>query len=86
MNRLRAGFTVLGLLLVLGVGTAAAQETTTTVEGGPAVVVEEPVSPPSEDAWTFRFLVPTVLATSGLALAATAIGYRARRRRYRLVP
>ena len=85
MKSLRVTFALLGLLLTLGVGPAAAQETTTTVEGGAAVVVQDPATPPAEDAWTFRFLVPTVLATSGLALVATAIGYRARRRRYRLV-
>jgi hypothetical protein len=85
MNRLRAGLGVAAIVLTLGVGPAAAQETTTTVEGGAAVVVQDPATPPAEDAWTFRFLVPTVLATSGLALVATALGYRARRRRYRLV-
>ena len=85
MTRLRSSFAVLGLLLTLGVGPAAAQETTTTVEGGPAVLVQDPAAPAGDEAWTFRFLVPTVLATSGLALVATAIGYRARRRRYRLV-
>lgn len=86
MKSLRATIALLGLLLTLGVGPAAAQEsTTTTAAGSPAVVVQEPATPPGDEAWTFRFLVPTVLATSGLALAATALGYRARRRRYRLV-
>lgn len=71
------------LALTLGAAPAFAQETTDGT--GPAVVIEDAPPPPADEAWTFRFLVPTVLAMSGLAIAATAVGYAARRRRYRLV-
>ncbi len=84
MTRLRTLLAIACVAMTLGIGTAGAQET----EGGdtPAVVVDEPAAPPAEDAWTFRFMVPTVLALSGLALAATAIGYGVRLRgRYRVV-
>ncbi len=83
MNRLRLGFAVFAIALTLGALPAFAQDT--SGGDGPAVVVEEAPPPPAEQAWTFRFLVPTVLAVTGLALAATAVGYAARRRRYRLV-
>lgn len=82
MPRVRAVLAVVTLALSLGAAPAFAQETTGTE---PAVVIEEPAPLPADEAWTFRFLVPTVLAMSGLALAATAVGYAARRRRYRLV-
>lgn len=41
----------------------------------PAVVVPEQTAEEGEAAWTFRFLIPTLLAGSGLALAAIVILY-----------
>jgi hypothetical protein len=41
----------------------------------PAVVVPEQAAEEGEAAWTFRFLIPTLLAGSGLALAAIAVLY-----------
>jgi ABC-type transporter lipoprotein component MlaA len=50
------------------------------------VVVDEGAPVPTEDAWTFRFLVPTVLGLSGLIVVATVVGYGRRvRGRYRVV-
>ena len=86
MTRLRSLLAVLGLLLVLGVAPAGAQETTTTVAGDtPAVVVGDGAPVPADEAWTFRFLVPTVLAISGLVLLVYLVGYRGRLGRYRVV-
>ncbi|HEX5630910.1 MAG TPA: hypothetical protein VFY15_04560 [Acidimicrobiia bacterium] len=83
MHRVRVGLALVLLALTLGVAPAVAQDT--TGGDGPAVVVQDAAPPPADEAWTFRFLVPTVLAVTGLALAATVLGYAARRRRYRLV-
>jgi hypothetical protein len=71
------------VLATLAGPSALAQETTPSEE--PAVVVQ-PEAEVSEEDWTFRFLVPTVLAISGLVIAITAIGYGVRvRSRYRVV-
>jgi len=38
-----------------------------------------------EDAWTFRYLVPTLMGASGIALFGVALGYALRvRGRYRV--
>lgn len=84
MTRLRTLLVLACLALALGVTPATAQETPSGE--APAVVVEEPAPIAAEPAWTFRFLVPTVLALSGLALAITVVGYGVRLRgRYRVV-
>lgn len=81
------------LALILAVGPAAfAQEaptgdsTETTVLGdAPAVVVDTTPEAVTPDAWTFRFLVPTVLAISVIALVGVVAGYGLRiRGRYRV--
>jgi hypothetical protein len=52
----------------------------------PAVVVSEESGQAEDQAWTFRFLVPTVLAIAVLALGATLLVYALRvRGRYRVV-
>ena len=84
MRRIRLLLGLLAILLVLAVAPSSAAQETPSGDG-PAVVVE-PETEVTEEDWTFRFLVPTVLAVSGLALAATAIGYGVRvRNRYRVV-
>jgi hypothetical protein len=84
MTRLRTLLSLVCLALALGVAPATAQEAPSG--DTPAVVVEESAPIAAEPAWTFRFLVPTVLALSGLALAAAVVGYRVRLRgRYRVV-
>ncbi|MBI5158431.1 MAG: hypothetical protein HZA58_10555 [Acidimicrobiia bacterium] len=85
MNRLRLFLALVAVALMLGVGPSSAQE---APSGGdtPAVVVDEGAPVPIEDAWTFRYLVPTVLALSGLIVVATVVGYGVRvRGRYRVV-
>ena len=84
MARVRILIALVCLAFALGVASAGAQE----VPSGdaPAVVVDDGAPVEAQDAWTFRFLVPTVLAISGLALAVTVIGYGVRiRSRYRVV-
>ena len=67
-------------------GVASAQEdhgegevTETTIgfpEGRePAVVLSEGGEVADDPAWTFRFLVPTLLALSGLVLVGLIVGY-----------
>ncbi len=83
MNRLRLFFALVCFALILGVAPSGAQEAPGDT---PAVVVDEGAPVPTEDAWTFRFLVPTVLALSGLIVVATVVGYGVRvRGRYRVV-
>lgn len=85
MNRVRLLLALVCLSLMLGVAPSQAQESP-SVGDAPAVVVDEGAPVPTEDAWTFRFLVPTVLALSGLIVVATVVGYGVRvRGRYRVV-
>ena len=85
MLRARTFLALSCLFFALSVAPAFAQEQPAPGDE-PAVVVDDGAAVPTEDAWTFRFLVPTVLAVSGLAIAATVIGYGVRiRSRYRVV-
>ena len=85
MSRPRTFVAAFLLLFAFGVAPALAQEQPAPGDE-PAVVVDDGAALPSEDAWTFRFLVPTVLALSGLAVVATMVGYGVRiRSRYRVV-
>lgn len=83
MTRLRLLLVLLALAFALGLAPAVAQETPSG--DGPAVVVDEGAPVEADPAWTFRFLVPTVLAISGLAVAVTVVGWGMRRSRYRVV-
>jgi hypothetical protein len=89
---------VAAAFLLVGVGPVLAQEEggdeapavqteTTFAEGeAPAVVLSDDAAQEDEPAWTFRYLVPTVLAISGLTLAAVILSYGLRvRGRYRVV-
>ena len=83
MNRFRALLAVLAAFLVLGVAPALAQSS-----GGdePAVVLETESEEPGEEAWTFRFLVPTLMIGTAVVVAGVVIGYGLRvRGRYRVV-
>ncbi len=52
----------------------------------PAVVLETEAEAAEEDAWTFRYLVPTLIVMAALVLAAVALHYGFRvRGRYRVV-
>lgn len=83
MTRLRTLLALICLAFALTVAPAFAQEPSGDT---PAVVVDEGAPIEAEPAWTFRFMVPTVLAISGLVLAMTVIGYGVRLRgRYRVV-
>ena len=77
---------VFGLMFfVLGVAPAIAQEEMTG-DNAPAVVIEEDSAAVEEAAWTFRFLIPTLLGITGLAVVGVGLGYVVRvRGRYRVV-
>jgi hypothetical protein len=94
MHRIRLLLAVVAILLIVGVPSAFAlgdapfvlAQTEDMDRTGPAVVVEEPAPAPEDEAWTFRFLIPTLVGATGLAIAAVAIGYGVRvRARYRVV-
>jgi hypothetical protein len=90
VTRTRILVPVVALVFTTGLGTAApalAQEEAPTADR-PAIVVEDagPSPAATDEAWTFRYLIPTVLALAGLAIAATAVLYGVRvRGRYRVV-
>jgi predicted cobalt transporter CbtA len=51
-------------------------EAETPAEGpAPAVVVEIGEEAPESEAWTFRYLVPTLMALTGLIVVLTLVGY-----------
>lgn len=85
MNRVRTLVGMFALALMLGLAPGAlAQESPPGDQ--PPVVVDGAAVVPTEEAWTFRFLIPTVLVASGLIVAATVVGYGVRvRGRYRVV-
>jgi hypothetical protein len=71
-------------VLSFGIGSALAGEGAPPGDG-PAITQAEPPALDEDEAWTFRFLVPTLLAMGVLAIAATAIAYGRRvKGRYRL--
>jgi len=91
MPRIR--FAIALFLLALAIGPAAFAQTETTVDSGvttvvgpaPAVVVDTTPVTAEENAWTFRFLVPTVMVVSGAALIGALAAYGVRvRGRYRV--
>jgi hypothetical protein len=85
MTRIRLLFALLLLSLALATMPAALALGEPAPEEGPAVVVDEEAEPPAEDAWTFRFLVPTLLVMTGIALVGVVVAYRVRvQGRYRV--
>lgn len=85
MTRVRILFAVGLLSLIVGVAPSHAQETSTPSNDGPVVVVDDGAAVPEDEAWTFRYLVPTVLAMSGAAILVTLVVYGVRiRGRYRV--
>ena len=54
-------------------------------DGGPAVVIEDEKAEVEEEAWTFRYLVPTVLAIGAVTIIIMLLMYGLRvRGRYRV--
>lgn len=71
-------------ILSLSVGSALAGEGAPPGDG-PAVTQAEPPALDEDEAWTFRYLVPTLLAMGVLAVVATVVAYGRRvKGRYRL--
>jgi len=86
MYRFRFFVAALVVFFVLGVAPAIAQEEMTG-DNAPAVVLEDEAPEIKEDAWTFRFLVPTLLGMTGVAILGIGLGYAVRiRGRYRVTP
>jgi hypothetical protein len=84
MIRLRFLVATFLVFFVLGVAPAIAQEELTG-DNAPAVVLEDEQPEVEEDAWTFRYLVPTLAGITGIAILGIALGYTVRiRGRYRV--
>jgi hypothetical protein len=77
MKRVRVLLGLVALSFALGAMPAFAGENV-PAEGDPVVVVGEDAEPPAEDAWTFRFLVPTLLALTGVVVAGVVLAYGVR--------
>lgn len=93
MRRLRLLLALTGIVLIVAIGPIAfAQEETTVtstettvVAPTPAVVVDSTPAVTEDEAWTFRFLVPTLAVLTGLALVGSFAAYGVRvRARYRV--
>ena len=84
MYRLRFLVAAFLVFFVLGVAPVIAQEEMTG-DNAPAIVLEDDQPAVEEDAWTFRYLVPTLLGATGIAILGIALGYTVRiRGRYRV--
>ena len=83
MSRIRLIFAVCLFALVVAAPVAAQESEPAGPE--PAVVLEGEPEALEEEAWTFRFLVPTLLLGTGLAVFGVVAGYGLRvRSRYRV--
>lgn len=52
----------------------------------PAIVIEDEEGAPEEEAWTFRFLVPTLWLLTAVLLIGTYIAYRRRlKKRFQVI-
>jgi len=86
MIRLRLVLAAALVFFVLGVIPAIAQEELTG-DNAPAVVITDEAEEADEDAWTFRYLVPSLLGASAIAIVGVGLGYAVRiRGRYRVTP
>jgi hypothetical protein len=84
MNRTRVFCAILIAVFALSTGTAFAQEDMSGSDG-PAVVLDDGPEALEEEAWTFRFLVPTLLLVTAIAVPLVIVGYGIRvRARYRV--
>ena len=84
MYRLRFVVAATLVFLILGVAPAIAQEEMTG-DNAPAIVLEDDQPAVAEEAWTFRYLVPTLAGITGIAILGIALGYTVRiRGRYRV--
>lgn len=84
MLRGRTIIAVATTLLILGAGPATTGDETPQRDA-PAVTVVEAADSDGDEAWTFRFLVPTLIAMSAIGVGLTALGYlRSVKRRYRV--
>jgi hypothetical protein len=85
MKRARLIFVIATLMLALGVGGVAHAGDETPARDAPAVVIADPAPVDDDPAWTFRYLVPTLLAMSALGLGLTVLAYARRvKGRYRV--
>ena len=77
MHRLRFLAAAFLVLFLLGVAPAIAQQDTAD-ENAPAVVIEDAPEAFEEEAWTFRYLVPTLIGVTGIVIIGVALGYALR--------
>lgn len=83
MHRLRLLLAISTLGVVTVAAPAFAQDEAPVDE--PAVVLDDGAEAPEEEAWTFRYLVPTLLLMTGVAVVLVSLAYGVRvRGRYRV--
>lgn len=74
---------LLATLLTFPVAALAQESEEPASEDVPAVVVEGGDEAEEDEAWTFRYMVPTFMALTGLVVVAVVVGYFVRvRSRY----
>lgn len=84
MHRLRIVFAFAVVLVALHAAPALARQEMTG-DNAPAVVLEDESAAPEEAAWTFRYLVPSLIGATGIAIFVVVLGYGVRvRGRYRV--
>lgn len=84
MHRIRLFIVMFAVFFALGVAPAMAQQEMTG-DDAPAIVLEDEKAPVEEPAWTFRYLVPTLLGVSAIAIGFVVVAYGVRvRGRYRV--
>lgn len=95
-ERLAAAFTLAAVLVLMAAPAAMATEEPAAPDTGsvteefsgppPAVVIDETAAAEDDPAWTFRYLVPTLLALTIAVIGIVLIVYALRiRGRYRVV-
>lgn len=86
--KLVARVLVVAMMLVVPAASAAAltpSPISAQAVDEPAVVVPPETEGTEEQAWTFRFLVPTLLVAAIILVALSVRGYRRLKTRYRVV-
>jgi hypothetical protein len=85
MSRLRLIIGIAAIVLVFGVGGVAHAQDEPPGRDAPAVTIGDPAPVDDDTAWTFRFLVPTLLAMTAVGIGLTVAAYaRGVKGRYRV--
>lgn len=85
MLRLRLIIGIAAIALAFAVGGVAHAQDEPPGRDAPAVTIGDPAPVDDDAAWTFRFLVPTLLAMTAVGIGLTVVAYaRGVKGRYRV--